>query len=52
MGDSIVIDTVLSTKGFQKGSAEIKTAITSLTKTAKNMASAIKSMVRTIIGVS
>lgn len=52
MGDSIVIDTVLSTKGFQKGSAEIKTAITSLTKTAKNMASSIKSIVPAIIGVS
>ena len=52
MGDSIVIDTVLSTTGFQKGSAQLKTAINSLTKTAKNMASSIKSIVPAIIGVS
>lgn len=51
MGDSIVIDTTLSTKGFERGSAALKSAIGSLSKSAKQMAASVNRIIPSIIGV-
>lgn len=51
MGDVITIAVNLERKGFEKGCAELRGAITSLSQTAKKMADGMKSVIPSIIGV-
>lgn len=51
MGDVITIATELSTKGFEKGSKKLQSAIKSLGNSAKSLLSSFKRIIPTIIGV-
>ena len=51
MGDVITIAVDLERKGFEKGCAELRSAINSLSGTAKKMADGMKSVIPSIIGV-
>ena len=51
MGDVITITTELSTKGFEKGSKALRSAIGSLEASAKKMGNSLKRVIPSIIGV-
>lgn len=51
MGDVITIDTAINTKGFELGTKAMKSAITSLSRTANSLGRSIKQIVPSLIGV-